>query len=61
VRIDPPIRRNGKCIVCGGPRNPSRSRTYGGTVAELDPFCCTEHCKIWHGVVHPVGVKGKRL
>jgi hypothetical protein len=48
-RAEPKVRRDGLCVVCRGPRYPERSRKYGKTVAELDPFCSTECAKSYFG------------
>lgn len=49
IRPDPPVRKDKKCVVCRGDRDPSRSRKYGQDVAADDPFCSTACCKAWHG------------
>ncbi len=43
----PPVPKDGTCIVCGKKRHPERSRRYGGVHAELDPFCCSAHARLW--------------
>jgi hypothetical protein len=53
---DPPIRADGRCAVCSKPRNPERSRRYGGPAAETDPFCSTECARGYHGTpARPIG------
>jgi hypothetical protein len=48
--VDPAVRPDGRCVVCGKKRKPERSRTYAKHLAELDPFCSTECCREYHGV-----------
>lgn len=64
---DPPVRADGKCVVCGGERVPPKGRRDNARhdkrivarkpavdVAAMvagDPFCSTDCCKKYHGVV----------
>ena len=53
---DPPCPKGGRCVVCGKPRKPQRSRKYAGGRAESDPFCSTVCCREWHGTqLRPTG------
>lgn len=59
---DPPVREDGRCVVCLGPRNPERSKKYAGDVAHLDPFCSNVCARDWHGLLtHNIkpGPKGR--
>ena len=42
-RPDPEPRKDGRCVVCKSPR-PHLA------VVQLDPFCSTNCCKLWHRV-----------
>jgi hypothetical protein len=46
---DPPLRADGRCAVCYGPRHLARSRRYAKGCAELDAFCSTGCARRWHG------------
>jgi hypothetical protein len=54
---DPPVPEDGSCALCGGPRR--TPATYTGkpyATAEQyasEPFCSTECCREWHGVLLP--------
>jgi hypothetical protein len=57
---DPPVRRNGGCVTCGGPRLKGKGR-YHQAEAALDAFCSTECARAWHGATLPplkLGVAG---
>jgi len=58
IRVDPPVRPGDRCVVCGGERRPERSRRYAGYEAEQDPFCCTEHARVYHGCPLPAAATG---
>jgi hypothetical protein len=45
---DPPLRPDGRCAHCGGPRTPPEKLHRAEALA--DPFCCTDCAKAWHGV-----------
>lgn len=45
---DPPVREDGKCVVCLKDRKPERSKRYAGITAELDPFCSNICARAWH-------------
>lgn len=53
MRPDPPIRKDGLCVVCWKPRKPERSAKYGQGEADLDPFCSSPCCRVWHGTTLP--------
>jgi hypothetical protein len=67
MKKDPRRRKNGTCAHRGCKRHlpeiTSRHRRYAGDALLLDPFCSTECCKEYHGVVitalEPVGRKPK--
>jgi hypothetical protein len=50
MTADPPVRTDGRCVVCDKPRSPWRSKRYGKLEAERDPFCSSTCCRVWHGV-----------
>lgn len=55
---DPPVRADGKCVVCGRGRKIKRSGKYGldkngRRVAATDPFCSTQCCREYHGTSLP--------
>ena len=43
---DPPVRRDKKCVVCGGERKILDNPIYP---VEEDPFCSTKCCREWWG------------
>lgn len=51
---DPPVRPDGRCLTCGGPRTAHRkaSPLYRDQ-AERDPFCSTKCAREWFGVPLP--------
>ena len=49
LKPDPPVRKDGLCAQCKGPRNPERSRLYGKHHAEFDPFCSNLCARAFHG------------
>lgn len=49
MKADPPVRKDGRCAHCVGPRKAKPNR-YSGLAATLDPFCSTGCCRAWHGV-----------
>lgn len=51
VKADPPLRADGRCAVCGKPRKTDRSQRYARGEAERDPFCSTQCCKAYHGII----------
>lgn len=61
MRLDPPVRLDGRCVHCGGPRTVRQNR-YSGLAAALDPFCSSACCRAWHGVAErehqPQGRRG---
>lgn len=57
---DPRVRKDGTCVVCKKERkmavnalNGTMNKLKGVSMKEYvdDPFCSTECCKEWHGVV----------
>lgn len=46
---DPPVRGDGRCAVCGGPRRLTQKPLYREQ-ARLDPFCSAACCRLWHQV-----------
>lgn len=55
---DPGIRTDGRCVQCNRRRHPESSRRYAGVLAEFDPFCSTDCCRLWHHVVRDTDGKG---
>lgn len=55
TRPDPPVRSDGRCVICHGPRGrlpkTATQRTKTTLAQELanDPFCSSPCCGIWHG------------
>lgn len=48
--VDPPVRDDKKCAVCGKSRNVTKKkRRYAGAAIDLDPFCSTKCCRAYHG------------
>ena len=47
--MDPPVRADGLCAECEGPRNTKASWKYAGVSAELDPFCSNKCARAWWG------------
>jgi hypothetical protein len=46
---DPPVRRDGNCVNCGGPR-PNIEDPKGIYRVYEDPFCSTKCCKEYYNV-----------
>lgn len=49
-KTDPRVRKDGKCAVCLGPRNPERSTKYGREQATTDPFCSRICAESYHNI-----------
>jgi len=48
--VDPPVRPDGCCAQCGGPRTvTAQARKYAGYQVDLDPYCSARCCRRWHG------------
>lgn len=45
---DPPVREDGRCLTCLGPRRPERSQRYAPGIAQFDPWCSNECARAWH-------------
>lgn len=60
ARKDPRVPKDGSCHVCGKPRQPERSRTYGKTEAEHDPFCSSNCAREYHRNPLPEAYAGPR-
>lgn len=54
IRPDPPVRRDGCCVVCKKPRKRPATR-YGLAEYETDPFCSTTCARAWHS--NPLAAK----
>jgi len=52
VIAEPPVREDGLCAHCGGPRKFPKRHQKGVDPAlyERDPFCATSCARAWHGV-----------
>lgn len=51
MRSDPPVRRDGRCAQCGGPRRKAKpQRGVDPALYASDPFCSGPCCRAWHGV-----------
>jgi hypothetical protein len=57
---EPVAREDGRCVVCRQPCRPERSRRYAGYEAEKDPFCCTEHARLYFGCPLPARANAKQ-
>lgn len=54
VIADPPVRADGRCLTCNGPRTAHRkSKPLYRAAAERDPFCSTKCAREWHGCALP--------
>jgi hypothetical protein len=53
LREDPPVRWDGRCAVCFGPRLPKPLKPVYQGEAERDPFCSTVCARVFHGVQLP--------
>jgi hypothetical protein len=53
LREDPPVRSDGRCAVCFGPRLPKPLKAVYQGEAERDPFCSTVCARAFHGVQLP--------
>ncbi len=51
---EPPVREDGRCVVCLKPRRPERSAKYAQGCAALDAFCSTECAREFHHNPIPV-------
>jgi hypothetical protein len=47
--VDPPVRPDDRCVVCGRPRIPERSRRYAGYEADRDAFCSSRCARAYFG------------
>jgi len=52
---DPPVREDGRCLTCLGPRHPERSQRYAPGIAQRDPWCSSPCARAWHGCALPAG------
>lgn len=58
--LDPPVRADGRCLVCLGPRNPERSARYARGIADLDPFCSSGCARdYWRNPVRVESIWGR--
>ena len=44
---DPPVREDGRCLTCLGPRHPERSQPYAGDIAKFDPWCSNVCARVY--------------
>ena len=58
---DPPVREDGRCLSCLGPRRPERSQRYAPGIAQLDPWCSAPCARKWHGNELPNGQNRERM
>ena len=58
---DPPVRADGRCLTCLGPRRPERSQRYAPGIAQLDPWCSATCSRKWHGNELPNGQNRERM
>jgi hypothetical protein len=49
VTEDPPIREDGRCAHCHGPRKMPKSKLHRDA-AETDAFCSSTCCRAYHGL-----------
>lgn len=50
LKLDPPSRPDGRCVVCRKERKVTeKARKYAGAQLDMDPFCSTVCCRLWHG------------
>ncbi len=54
VKPDPPVRADGRCVVCKKPRVIPKKEPYR-THALTDPFDSAPCCMAWHGVTFKTG------
>lgn len=47
MTADPPVRTDGRCHVCLGPRKIKPKQRHG-LEAQLDPFCSNVCCRAYH-------------
>jgi hypothetical protein len=51
LKLDPPLRPDGRCAVCPKQRKlTAQARKYAGVQLDVDPFCSTECARRYHGV-----------
>lgn len=58
IPTDPPRRKDGRCALRGCKRKlvaiTPRHRKYGGAAILMEPFCSTECCKRFYGLIEEV-------
>lgn len=53
---EPAVRRDGRCLHCGGKREVAKLKPLYRTAMLTDPFCSTECARAWHNTpLRPVG------
>jgi len=45
---DPPVREDGLCQQCLGPRRTERSQRYAKGIAQLDPWCSSDCARAFY-------------
>jgi hypothetical protein len=50
---DPPVPKDGTCVVCGGPRRLEKIKQVYREAMLGDPFCSNTCCRDWYGVPLP--------
>ncbi len=60
MKTDPPVRRDGLCVQCHGPRKVPKRHHKGidPAVYALDPFCSSPCARFWHGNPLPIMAGG---
>jgi endogenous inhibitor of DNA gyrase (YacG/DUF329 family) len=49
IATDPPVRTDGKCVVCGKARKITKQTwKYAKGAADVDPFCSTRCARIYY-------------
>ena len=47
--LDPPVRADKRCVVCGERRKINKqTRRYAGNAADVDPFCSGKCCRSYY-------------
>lgn len=54
ILADPPVRADGLCAQCGGPRKYAVPNRYSGNDAVEDPFCSAGCARDWHDNPLPI-------
>ena len=60
MQAEPPLRPDGRCLVCGGPRKLSGLKLIYRQAMESDPFCSSACARAWWGTSLPAAERPSR-